>query len=134
MYIMCCWLSLAYLFIFVLSNGLRFILDGYYKPFDKFVSVYNYFGYLLPTVIFILNSFCFRGGIMKIFGIICMSIMLGIAFVDMVAVFYNLTNDFFSSLFMCYDYRNYYSSLRKGKLKWYYLFRYICGFQLLLLL
>ena len=66
---------------------------------------------------------------MKIFGIICMSIMLGIAFVDMVAVFtnfvekskkewvkklfYNLTNDFFSSLFMCYDYRNYYSSLRK---------------------
>ena len=87
---------------------------------------------------------------MKIFGIICMSIMLGIAFVDMVAVFtnfvkkskkewvkklfYNLTNDFFSSLFMCYDYRNYYSSLRKGKLKWYYLFRYICGFQLLLLL
>ena len=89
MYIMCCWLSLAYLFVFVLLNGLRFILDGYYKPFDKLVSVYNYFGFLLPTVIFILNSFCFRGGIMKIFGIICMSIMLGIAFVDMVAVFTN---------------------------------------------
>ena len=89
MYILYCWLSLAYLFIFILSNGLRLILNGYYKAFDKFVSVYNYFGYLLPTVIFILNSFCFRGGIMKIFGIICMSIMLGIAFVDMVAVFTN---------------------------------------------
>nr|DAE41056.1 MAG TPA: hypothetical protein [Herelleviridae sp.] len=57
MYILCCLLSLAYLFIFILSNGLRFILNGYYKAFDKFVSVYNYFGYLLPTVIFILNSF-----------------------------------------------------------------------------
>lgn len=39
MYILCCWLSLAYLFIFILSNGLQFILNGYYKAFDKFVSV-----------------------------------------------------------------------------------------------